>query len=158
MKKLILITVAFIGFHTIALAQEHNRGNRVAGEKANKMMTLSAEEMATLQTKKMTLHLGLNESQQAEVKKINLENATKRKAMMAARNSQKESDELVKPTKEERLKMANMKLDHQIAMKAKMKAILNDEQFAKWEKAQARKEMKGKKKPVGNKRKQKNNE
>lgn len=158
MKKLILITVAFIGFHSIAVAQEHNRENRVAGKKANKMMTLSAEEIATLQTKKMTLHLDLNESQQAAIQKINLENATKRKTMIAARNSKKESGKLVKPTKEERLKMANMKLDHQIAMKAKMKDILNDEQFAKWEKSQIRKQAKGKKMKHGKKRDKKNNE
>ena len=43
-----------------------------------------------------------------------------------------------KPTKEQRLAMANTKLDHQIAAKAKMKSILSKEQFEKWEKAQGK--------------------
>ena len=63
MKKLILIAIAFIGLQ--ATAQQKQGTNR--GERGNKMMTLSAEDMATLQTKKMTLALDLNESQQKEI-------------------------------------------------------------------------------------------
>ena len=113
------------------------------------MMDLSAEDAATLQTKKMTLHLDLNKSQQAEIKKINLENATKRKAMITERKARKESGEAQKPTQEQRLKMANTKLDHKIAMKAKMKNILNEEQYAKWEKAQMQNTKNGKNKKKG---------
>jgi len=92
------------------------------------MKNLSAEEIANLKTKKMTLHLDLDESQQKEIYDINLANATKRKAHMESRKAKKESGKAQKPTKEERLKMANAKLDYQIAMKAKMKEILNEEQ------------------------------
>lgn len=143
MKKLIVIAIALIGLQVVAQDQKMERPNN---ERAHKMMDLSAEEIATLQTKKMTLHLDLSESQQAKIQKINLENATKRKAIMEARKAKKESGELKKPTQEERLKMKNTKLDHQIAMKAKMKDILNDEQYAKWEKSQMRMAMKGKEK------------
>lgn len=136
MKKLVIIALAFFALQ--ATAQERKRGQH-GKERAQKMMNLSAEEAATLQTKKMTLFLDLNESQQAKIHKINLENATKRKAMMEARKAKKESGNAKKPSKEERLAMANARLDHQIAMKAKMKDILNEEQYAKWEKAQARK-------------------
>lgn len=142
MKKLILIAIAFVGLQ--ASAQELKKEKHDRGERAEKMMKISAEEMATLQTKKMTLHLDLTESQQAKIQKINVENATKRKAMMEARMAKKENSELKKPTDEERLKMANAKLDHKIAMKAKMKNILNEEQFAKWEKSQMRYHKKGK--------------
>lgn len=141
MKKLILIAIAFIGMQAIAQDQpkeaprNHNRNQ--------KMMNLSAEEIATLQTKKMTLYLDLNDSQQAKIQKINLENATKRKEMIANFKAKKESGELKRPTDEERFKMENAKLDHKIAMKAKMKDILNEEQFAKWEKAQKRMAMRG---------------
>jgi hypothetical protein len=141
MKKILIIAVALFALQVTAQQPNKERGNK--GERADKMMNLSAEEIATLQTKKMTLHLDLSESQQKEIMKINLKNATKRKEMMAARKAKKESGEAKKPTPEERYKMENAKLDHQIAMKAKMKKILNDEQYAKWEKSQMRQAKKG---------------
>lgn len=149
MKKIILIAIAFIGLQAVAQGQK-NQGNKNRGNH-QKMMNLSAEEMATLQTKKMTLMLDLDASQQNEIKKINLENATKRKAMMADRKAKKESGEAQKPTQEQRYAMANAKLDHMIATKAKMKKILNKEQFEKWEKAQKRMAMKRNSKKKGSK-------
>lgn len=97
------------------------------------MANLEPEEIATLQTKKMTLRLDLTDAQQDDIYKINLENAKLRKAHMAERKARKESGEATKPSKEERLARANKMLDHKIAMKAKMKNILNEEQYAKWE-------------------------
>ncbi|ULC59157.1 hypothetical protein MBM09_14775 [Flaviramulus sp. BrNp1-15] len=144
MKKLVLIAITFLGLQAVAQEQKIERPNK--SERSQKMMNLSAEEMAILQTKRMTLHLDLTESQQAKIQKINLENAEKRKALMAERKAKKESDELKRPTDKERFEMKNARLDHQIAMKAKMKDILNEEQFAKWEKSQARMAMKGKQK------------
>ena len=141
MKNLILIAVAFLAIQVTA--QEH-RSNR---ERGHKMMSLSADEIATLQTKKMTLHLDLNESQQVKIHKMNLENAKAKKAYMKKRKAKKESSETVeKPSKEERFKMANKKLDYQIATKQKMKDILNKEQYEKWEKAQAKRTQRGKSK------------
>lgn len=141
MKKIILIAIAFIGLQ--ATAQQRQQGpNKRDGRQ--KMMNLSAEEIATLQTKKMTLFLDLNESQQTQIMAINLENAKARKAHMEARKAKKEAGNTEKPTQEERLKMMNARLDHKIEMKAKMKNILNDEQYAKWEKAQMRMAKKGK--------------
>lgn len=137
MKKLILIAIAFIGLQ--ATAQQQKRQGPNKGERSEKMMNLSAEETATLQTKKMTLALDLNESQQKEIQKINLENAEARKAHMAERKAKKEAGTAEKPSKEERLKMMNAMLDHKIEMKAKMKKVLNEEQYSKWEKAQAKK-------------------
>lgn len=136
MKKIILIAIAFIGLQAMAQGQKKQDNNKRGNHQ--KMMNLSAEQMATLQTKKMTLALDLNTSQQNDIKQINLENATKRKAMMAERKAKKESGEGKKPSDDERYAMANAKLDHMIATKAKMKKILNKEQFEKWEKAQKR--------------------
>lgn len=149
MKKLILIALALVSVN--AFAQPKQGQNKK--EKMQKMHNLSPEETATLQTKKMTLHLDLNEKQQAEVKEILLENATLRKAKMEERKAKKESGEMQKPTSEERYKMANAKLDHQIAMKAKMKKILNEEQFAKWERFQAKMAHRGKQKKGQNNKK-----
>ena len=150
MKKIVLIAIAFIGLQAMAQQERKQGANR--GERSEKMMNLSAEEMATLQTKKMTLHLDLNESQQTKIQKINLENATQRKAIMEERLANKESGEFKKPTDEERLKMMNAKLDHKIAMKAKMKDILDNDQYAKWEKAQSRNGKKKKADMKGNKK------
>lgn len=147
MKKILIIAVALLALQVTAQEQQRERSNKQG--RSLKMMNLSAEDAATLQTKKMTLHLDLNKSQQAEIKKINLENATKRKAMMAERKARKESGEAQKPTQEQRLEMVNTKLDRKIAMKAKMKNILNEEQYAKWEKAQMQNTKNGKNKKKG---------
>ena len=85
------------------------------------MANLTPEEVATLKTKKMVLHLDLNDAQQDDIYKINLEQAKMRKAHMAERKARKESGAAGKPSKEERLAMANKRLDHQIEVKAKMK-------------------------------------
>ncbi|MGB5419767.1 hypothetical protein [Algibacter sp.] len=153
MKKLIIIALALVSLQ--AIAQEGKKEKFNKGERADKMMNLSAEDIATNQTKKMTLHLDLTESQQKQIQKINLENATKRKEMMAERKARKESGEVKKPTPEERLKMDNARLDYKIAMKAKMKNILNEEQFAKWEKWQMQRDHKGQKGNHGKKRMEK---
>ena len=150
MKNVIIIALALFALQITA--QQNKKGKHQNGERANRMEQISAEDMASLHTKRMTLHLDLNASQQAEVMKINLENATKRKEMMAERQAKKQSGDTKKPTPEERLKMANARLDHKIAVKAKMKTILNPEQFAKWEKAESRRGMKGKHKKKGHKK------
>ena len=147
MKKILIIAVALLALQVTAQEQQRERSNKQG--KSLKMMDLSAEDAAALQTKKMTLHLDLNKSQQAEIKKINLENATKRKAMMAERKARKESGEIQKPTQEQRLEMLNTKLDRKIAMKAKMKNILDKEQYTKWEKAQMQNTKNGKNKKKG---------
>ena len=55
---------------------------------------------------------------------------------MEAHKALKESGNMQKPSKEDRLKMMNERLDNQIARKAKMKTILNADQYSKWEKDQ----------------------
>ncbi|WP_092580789.1 DUF4890 domain-containing protein [Hyunsoonleella jejuensis] len=147
MKKLIMVVLAICTIQVVA-AQGPNQ-NRKA------MANLEPEEIATLQTKKMTLHLDLTDAQQQDIYKINLENAKLRKAHMAERKARKENSEASKPTKEERLAMANKMLDHKIEVKAKMKKILNEEQYTKWETAMAKRERKmkdkGQKKRAGKK-------
>ncbi len=152
MKKLIIIAIALIAIQGIAQGEKKQRPNNQ--ERSQRMNDLTPEESATLKTKKMTLHLDLNEKQQKDIYKINLENATKRKEMMATMKAKKESGQMEKPSKEDRLKMMNAKLDYQIATKAKMKSILNADQFAKWEKSQAKtnERHKGMKKGDGKKR------
>jgi hypothetical protein len=126
MKKLLMAILIMAGIS--AMAQDHNRkGNR------DEMRDLTPEQVATLQTKKMTLALDLNESQQAKIKTILTEDAKARKSKMDARKLKKEEGEK-KLSADEKYAMQNERLDHQIARKKEIKSILNQEQFEKWEK------------------------
>ncbi|UKM64803.1 DUF4890 domain-containing protein [Flavobacteriaceae bacterium GSB9] len=151
MKKLIIIAIAFVLAQGTAFAQQAPKPG--GKDKMHLMHTLTPEESATLKTKRMTLNLDLNKVQQDQIYKINLENATKRKEMQETWKARKENGTSERPTKEKRLKMMNARLDHQIAMKAKMKKILNEEQYAKWEKSLAKRSMKKKQKKMAMKKK-----
>ncbi|MGB5497437.1 MAG: hypothetical protein WBM77_00750, partial [Maribacter sp.] len=85
MKKVIVLVALMAGF--TAMAQKGERGHK--GDYKN----MSVEQMATLQTKKMTLDLDLTEVQQSKIQALNLENAKKRKAKMEERKALKEADE-----------------------------------------------------------------
>jgi len=95
-------------------------------------MDMTAEEMATMRTKHMTLALDLTEAQQDKVMKLNLEEAKLQKARRDEMRALKESGDWKRPTDEERLERQNARLDEQIAFQAKMKKVLNDEQYQTW--------------------------
>lgn len=101
------------------------------------MQDLTPEQMAALQTKKLTLALDLSESQQQQILALATENAKARKAKMEARKAKKEKNE--KLTSDEKFAMMNERLDAQIAYKKSMKQILSAEQYERWEKMKARK-------------------
>ncbi|WP_299800782.1 hypothetical protein [uncultured Maribacter sp.] len=144
MKKILM---AILVMATISVtAQDHN----MKGKRGN-MKDLSPEQAATLQTKKMTLALDLNESQQSKIKTILTEDATARKAKMEERKANKEDVKKVL-TADEKYAMQNERLDHQIARKEQMKSILNTDQYEKWVKMDARKKMRGKGKNRGDKK------
>ncbi|MEZ4793113.1 MAG: hypothetical protein R2783_06530 [Gelidibacter sp.] len=145
MKNLLMIAVALV---TISATAQERKKEAHKGEMKDRMEMredMTPEELAKLQTKKMTLHLDLSEKQQTEVEKLLLEEAKTRKAKMESLKAKKEAG-AEKPSKEERLKMANDRLDHQIEMKKKMKAILTPEQYDKFDKIQSKRgAMRGKK-------------
>jgi periplasmic protein CpxP/Spy len=121
MKKVIAVLVLFVGLNTMAQKRENR--------------DLNPEQIATLTTKKMTLDLDLNESQQSKIYELQLENAKSRMTKMEAHKKAKENSESMKKlSSEERFAKKTEMLDHQIAQKKKMKAILNADQFEKWEK------------------------
>ena len=154
MKKLLLVALALISIESIA-QQRMQIANRK--DIAQKMFTLTPEESATLQTKRMTLELDLNEFQQKEIYKLNLAIATKRQSTMAANKAKRDSGTFEKPTKEAYLSRMNARLDDQIATKIKMNYILNTEQRNKWEKVQAQMENRLNKVMRNNKRFAQNN-
>ncbi|WP_297704912.1 hypothetical protein [uncultured Eudoraea sp.] len=127
MKKVLVTTVLLIGM--LGYSQ---RGQHFDSEQRG-MKDMTPEQIAILKTKKMTLALDLSDAQQMEIQKINLENAIEREALMLKRKAKNEKSEQFKPSTDERFEFQNERLDRMIAQKGKMKQILSEEQFQKWE-------------------------
>lgn len=132
-------------------AQKQNRDYQKSEKqgKHQRFKDFTPEEVATLQTKKMTLRLDLTEAQQKEIQKLNLANTEKRSARREASKLNKEKRNGEKLSKEKRLNMMNGRLDKQISNKKEMKRILSKEQFEKFESNQKLK----RKKNIGQKQK-----
>jgi lipopolysaccharide export LptBFGC system permease protein LptF len=135
MKKIITIILLVFAFTLTAQAQKGKR--KMRAEK------LSTEQQTILAVKKMTLSLDLTASQQNELKPLVAKKISDRKAhykkMKATQKKRK------KLSADERFAKVNERLDNQIAMKRKMKKILNKEQFEKFEKTNKNRKKKGKK-------------
>lgn len=140
MKKLFFIALALVTLQVSAQNDkpEFRKGDRM--QRAERFKDFTPEEMAELQTKRMTLQLDLTEAQQKEIHKLQLENSKERKARMEARQTRKQDGTGPQLSKEERLAMENARLDKQIELKKKMKQILNDDQYTKWEMQMERKQ------------------
>ncbi len=132
MKKLFVTAVLLVGFLTSAQEMKVQKGDRKA--RTENRETLTPEQQAELQVKKLTLELDLNAKQQAEIKKIALEQAKKREAKKTEWKASKEDGKSL--SKDEKFALKNQMLDNQIAHKAEMKKILTAEQYAKWESKQ----------------------
>ncbi|MCO4822194.1 MAG: hypothetical protein KC469_09010 [Flavobacteriaceae bacterium] len=127
MKNLILIaTLVF----SISILAQHK-------EQRSKSNDFSPEEMATLQSKRMTLNLDLTESQQNEVHQVFLKKLNDRQVKRDAKNNSTS-----KPTKADKFKRMNASLDQKIETKAELKSILNEAQYKKWEKSLKQKKRK----------------
>lgn len=102
-----------------------------AQEKKGAVEKMSPEQQSILLVKKMTLSLDLNQKQQEEIKVLLLERTQKKAAHQLAQKEKKEKGE--KPTATEKFEKQSQLLDAQIEFKAKMKKILSEEQFKKWD-------------------------
>ena len=91
-----------------------------------KMKEKSPEQEATLWTKKMTLELDLNETQQDQMYALILEKAKAKSQRF--KNLPKE-----RPNEEQIFEMEVDRLDQKIAMKKALKSILTKKQFERWE-------------------------
>jgi hypothetical protein len=151
MKKIVIILIALVTLQVTA--QEKKKELHKEGQR-ERMESLTPEEIATLQTKKMTLHLDLTEEQQKKIQALQLDEAKMRKAKMEERKAMKDSEEKKAFTQEDKVKMMNERLDHQIVTKQKMKSILNAEQYTKWEASMGKMEQRrdGKKKMMKHKK------
>ncbi|MEZ4803643.1 MAG: hypothetical protein R2797_12800 [Gelidibacter sp.] len=138
MKNLLMIAIAIVTLNATAQERKKEAPKGDMKERMEARQEMTPEEIAQLQTKKMTLHLDLTSAQQSEVEKLLLAEAKERKAKMETFKAKKEAGE--KPTKDERVKMENARLDHEIEFKKKMKAILNAEQYEKFDTMQSKKQ------------------
>lgn len=125
MKKVIAIVLLAVGFS--AFAQEE----KLQQQKTD-VERLSPEQRNQLHLKKLTLELGLNESQQKEMGVLISEQSSKRAKEMAERKENREKG--IKPSADEQFKRKNQRMDAEIAMKTKVKKILTPEQYKNWEK------------------------
>lgn len=140
MKRLVVIMILLMSVGVFA--QKHQGSKMGKGYKSD----LTAEQLATLQTKKLTLALDLTSRQQKQVMEISLEQAEARKAKHEEIKAKKESGEWKKPSSDERFAMENARLDRQIAHHQRMKEVLDEEQYQTWKKLTLLKRKNGKKK------------
>lgn len=126
MKNVVMAVLMLVGVS--GFAQEKERG-----EKRNRdRVELTPEQRNELRLKEMTLKLDLNASQQKEIAKIISEQQANR---TAAREEMKANrDKNAKPSADEVYARQIKMLDEQIATKEKLKKVLSDSQFEKWEK------------------------
>lgn len=122
-----LVLSLFLCLSVNSFAQEE-----IPHEMKRKAEKFTPEQRASLKTKKLTLALNLNESQQRKVEKLQLEQALERAEFREARKAAKAEEERSSRTSEDRYALLTDKMDRQIAYQREMQSILSDEQFTKW--------------------------
>lgn len=101
-------------------------------KKESKKPQFTVEQRTVLAVKKMTLKLDLSTEQQNQIRPILLSKIKAKKTLMVKRRATKKEDK--RPTSDEIYAMKIKMLDQQIAIRKKMKEILNTVQFEKFEK------------------------
>lgn len=103
-----------------------------AQKRKEKKDQFTVEQRTELTLKKMTLHLDLSKGQQNKIRPLIAESIAKKK-------NRKSREEMKKLTKDERFQLKMKELDAKIALKNRMKNILDNQQFEKYEKHLTRK-------------------
>ena len=127
MKK--VITLLVLAFAFIFSTQGQNK-------KAKRASKLTIEQQTTLAVKKMTLALDLSEKQQNDIKPILMAKITERKMAIKKRKAAKKAKE--RPSADEIYEMKMKQLDGLILIKSKMKNILDEKQYERFEEMQKR--------------------
>lgn len=130
MKKFLTVLVLVVAVSFQTNAQERKRMQKGKQD-------LSAAQMATLNSKKMTLSLDLTTAQEKQVFKLLEKNAQDRINMREEHQKMRSNNET--PSEEDRYNAQVAQLDKQIALKSEMKKILNDTQYEKWSKQMGQK-------------------
>ena len=122
MKKWILACLLLAGLS--AAAQHMPR----EGRGRQHMQEFSADEMATLQSKQMTLALDLSSNQQRQLQTLLSKRIQQRHLARQAR--EKDSTAMADPQK--RYQLMNERLDSEIAFRQELKKILSEPQYDQW--------------------------
>jgi len=134
--KIILIAVLAITTSTTSAQKHRNSAKSQFKQKAH----FSSEQLATLKSKKMTLRLNLDKSQQKAVYDVTLNNIKKHKRQKKLRKmALKEGNQA---TYLDVFNHLNNRLNNQIALQRNFRRILNDRQFLQWRKQRLTKKRK----------------
>lgn len=133
MKKIVVLALALFTITGFAQKRDNERHHNDREERRERREKISPEKQAEIQSKKLALALDLSEQQQSQVENTLLEHFKEGKEKMdAQKKSRKEL------TEDERHQLFSERLDAQITLKAEMKTILNDTQYAKYTKLMER--------------------
>lgn len=122
MKKLLIAALLFVGM--VSFAQDADQSSKPQREK------MSPEQRNDKQLKKLTSELNLDANQQTQVKQFLADRSAKAQSFKEARQAKKDSN--MKPTAEEKAAFRKQMKDEVDANDAKMKSILNTDQYTKW--------------------------
>ncbi|WPO76908.1 hypothetical protein [Flavobacterium sp. KACC 22761] len=127
MKKLFIVAMLFVGVASFA----QDMAQKPARDQKERM---TPEQRNEKQLQKLTSELTLDANQQAQVKQLLADRSAKAEKMREARQASKDSG--TKPTAAEREAFKKDMIAERDANDAKMKSILNADQYTKWKKIQ----------------------
>ena len=127
MKKLFIAAMLFVGIASFA-QEADQKPMREHKER------LTPEQRSEKQLKKLTSELNLDANQQTQVKQLLADRNAKAEKIKEARKDKKDSN--AKPTTAEKDAFKKQMMDEKEANDAKMKAILNADQYSKWKNIQ----------------------
>ncbi|KAF2510200.1 hypothetical protein EYY60_11870 [Flavobacterium zhairuonense] len=127
MKKLFIAAMLFVGVASFA----QDMDQKPARDQRERM---TPEQRNEKQLQKLTSELTLDANQQAQVKQLLADRSAKAEKMREARQASKDSG--TKPTAAEREAFKKDMMAERDANDAKMKSILNADQYTKWKKLQ----------------------
>jgi len=124
--------IAFIVLLGLSFALHAQRGK----EKQQERNEYTPEQQAVLKTKKMALHLDLNEDQQKKLIEINKKWVEKRTKEREEFKAQFEGDQ--RPDADTRYKHQVQMLDNRMAYQKEVEKILNKDQYSTWKELQSK--------------------
>ena len=126
MKKLIIAVMLFVGI--ASFAQDATMSTKSQKDK------MTPEQRNDKQLKKLTSELNLDAGQQAKVKQLLADRSAKAEQWKMNYDAKKATN--AKPTAEEKAAMKKQMAEEMASNDAKMKSILNADQYTKWKKMQ----------------------
>jgi len=135
-----ILAMAMMAGVTMSAQHHDRRHDDERGPKKEHRESFTPEQKAELRAKHLTLKLDLTDKQQTELKTLFLANAQEAKKAHEQRKEEREAGK--KPSADERFERTTKRLDTQIDNQRKIRKILTEEQFSKFEKMKDRREQK----------------